>query len=401
MNRTFLLAAAVVVMPVSEQVSSQLSFDNPKEERSHIFHYKNTLPDPFKPETKPSEPWSQNWMANAQEKIRKSEYHFVWEEKLKAWCTPNRKNNLRFFYDENGFSVEPGRTKIPIGEIDKTTKPDEIKYKTIPGWKVEFGLDKKQVGRGNWQVGENKAEYLTDKITVQYINNNEGMRQNFIVHSPLSNNDELKINFSIKTKLKTYLHGNRLRFFHKQKNVLNYEELKVWDAEGKSLEASIKKTKKNKFYLQVNTKNTAYPITIDPLSATPNSTLDDANQVAAGFGTSVASAGDVNGDGYSDVIIGAPSYDDGANNAEGRAFVYHGSATGLSAIPNSTPDDANQNNAQFGSSVSSAGDVNGDGYSDVIIGAHGYSIIALGAEGGLCISRFCYWIINITQQYTN
>ncbi|HTE23769.1 FG-GAP-like repeat-containing protein, partial [Flavitalea sp.] len=109
------------------------------------------------------------------------------------------------------------------------------------------------------------------------------------------------------------------------------------------------------------------------LSASPNSTPDDANQLQSGFGASVASAGDVNGDGYSDVIIGAQGFNDGANTSEGRAFVYHGSATGLSANPNSTPDDADQAFARLGSSVACAGDVNGDGYADVIIGADTYT----------------------------
>jgi hypothetical protein len=45
-------------------------------------------------------------------------------------------------------------------------------------------------------------------------------------------------------------------------------------------------------------------------------------------GLSVASAGDVNGDGYSDVIVGAPDYDNGETD-EGAAFTYHGSATGI------------------------------------------------------------------------
>ena len=101
--------------------------------------------------------------------------------------------------------------------------------------------------------------------------------------------------------------------------------------------------------------------------------LTPVTQVNAIFGQSVAGAGDVNGDGYGDVIIGAYLYDDGANTNEGRAFVYYGSAAGLLPTPGSIPDDADQANALFGVSVASAGDINGDGYSDVIIGASGYT----------------------------
>ena len=54
----------------------------------------------------------------------------------------------------------------------------------------------------------------------------------------------------------------------------------------------------------------------------------ESDQASARFGISVATAGDVNGDGYSDVIVGASHYDNGETN-EGRAYVYHGSAAGL------------------------------------------------------------------------
>jgi hypothetical protein len=47
------------------------------------------------------------------------------------------------------------------------------------------------------------------------------------------------------------------------------------------------------------------------------------------MGNSVSSAGDVNGDGYSDVIVGAIAYENGQS-FEGAAFVYHGSASGIS-----------------------------------------------------------------------
>jgi hypothetical protein len=96
----------------------------------------------------------------------------------------------------------------------------------------------------------------------------------------------------------------------------------------------------------------------------------ESNQAGANFGNSVSSAGDVNGDGYSDVIVGALGYDNGQSN-EGRAFVYHGSPTGLSDSANWTSE-SDQVTAYFGRSVSSAGDVDGDGYSDVIVGAPEY-----------------------------
>jgi hypothetical protein len=84
------------------------------------------------------------------------------------------------------------------------------------------------------------------------------------------------------------------------------------------------------------------------------------------FGYSVASAGDVNGDGYSDVIVGANGNDAGGPDA-GRAYIYFGGAN-MDNIADVTFTGAGAGD-HFGSSVASAGDVNGDGYSDVIVGA--------------------------------
>jgi hypothetical protein len=96
----------------------------------------------------------------------------------------------------------------------------------------------------------------------------------------------------------------------------------------------------------------------------------EGGQVSAFFGRSVASAGDVNGDGFGDVIVGIPYYDNGET-TEGRAFVYLGSASGLEVSPAWTAE-GNQAYALFGDSVASAGDVNGDGFGDVIVSAHGF-----------------------------
>jgi hypothetical protein len=146
---------------------------------------------------------------------------------------------------------------------------------------------------------------------------------------------------------------------------MRYSDLKVWDASQKRLKARFEKVG-NQVAIVVSDRKAMYPITIDPLSTTPDWTAES-NQAGAQFGFSVASAGDVNGDGFSDVIVGAWLFDNGETD-EGRAFVYHGSASGLSTTPNWTAE-SNQAGAWFGYSVASAGDVNGDGFSDVIVGA--------------------------------
>ena len=75
----------------------------------------------------------------------------------------------------------------------------------------------------------------------------------------------------------------------------------------------------------------------------------------------------MNGDGYSDVIVGA-QWSGNDLPSEGRAFVYHGSAAGLASTAAWTAE-GNAPSANFGYSVGTAGDVNDDGYSDVIVGA--------------------------------
>jgi len=93
----------------------------------------------------------------------------------------------------------------------------------------------------------------------------------------------------------------------------------------------------------------------------------ESNQAGAQLGSSLASAGDVNGDGHSDLVAGASGYDAGQRN-EGRAFVWLGSGSGLAASPAWTAE-SDQVDAAFGSAVASAGDVNGDGFSDVLAAA--------------------------------
>jgi hypothetical protein len=85
------------------------------------------------------------------------------------------------------------------------------------------------------------------------------------------------------------------------------------------------------------------------------------------FGASVAGARDVNTDGFDDIIVGAPGNDGEGGNTIGRAYIYYGGS-----VPDAIPDlvlVGDRNFDEFGTSVAGAGDLNADGFGDVIVGA--------------------------------
>lgn len=87
------------------------------------------------------------------------------------------------------------------------------------------------------------------------------------------------------------------------------------------------------------------------------------------FGASVSGAGDVNGDGFDDVIVGAPGYNNGTY--QGRAYIYYGGVA-MNTVADVIMTGGSAGDF-FGASVSSAGDFNGDGFSDVVVGMPGYN----------------------------
>lgn len=113
------------------------------------------------------------------------------------------------------------------------------------------------------------------------------------------------------------------------------------------------------------------------------------------FGWQVASGGDVDGDGVSDLLIGAPVYDAtgdaGALTDAGRALLVSGALLSVGGDPVISQLDGVAYAENAATSVALAGDVNGDGLWDALIGAHGNDVagenagaayLVLGADGG-------------------
>ncbi len=96
------------------------------------------------------------------------------------------------------------------------------------------------------------------------------------------------------------------------------------------------------------------------------------------FGYAARTAGDVNGDGYDDLVIGAYGSDAGGTNT-GRAYIYFGGPS-----PDATPDlilTGTVAGGMFGASVGTAGDMNGDGYADVLVQSDGAVYVFFGGAG--------------------
>jgi hypothetical protein len=130
------------------------------------------------------------------------------------------------------------------------------------------------------------------------------------------------------------------------------------------------------------------------LAATPQRVLEGA--IGAQLGVALSTAGDVNGDGYADIIAGMPQLTTSGGTQSGLVAVFSGGAVGVSATPIWTFDGPTTQ-AQVGQSVAGACDLNGDGFGDVIVGApsendgSGTARVFLGGTSGLSPTPSATW----------
>jgi hypothetical protein len=342
-----------------------------------------------------------DWWAAAQDEIRRSEYEITWQggaslpwqedtpqlDMAGAYQAPNRAQNLRTYFAASGPLV------IPRVWPEGVETPPWHWGLHLAAWGWEGALQ--PVGTPALHPDGNRMEYhypAQSSIVEWYVNDERGLEQGFSVSARPSALGGQPANLVLELELSGDLipslapDGQAVEFGTATGvRVLRYAGLDAYDAAGRSLPARLELPSPSegegaRVRVVVDATAAAFPITIDPLLATPGWTFES-NQANAQLGTSVALAGDLNNDGYGDLVVGAPY---SGSDDRGLALVFYGSASGPPAIY-SVRLDGSSAGAHLGEIVGPAGDVDGDDYDDLIVSAPGTGYVAVyyGSDSGL------------------
>ena len=252
---------------------------------------------------------SADWYKTAAENLGDVEYGFLKTTKNSTYRTVNQRNHLGFVISPDGFSVYNLKNKS-----------------SEQSWNIDFGV----VGSGRtessciltekFSVSERSSAitFNSSTLDIEYVNNAKGLRQNFIVKENPAGNGNLKVQLTWKSALLAMESSSNKLLFCSPENhndiKLIYDDLKVWDAKGTLLEAELKLNRTdNSISILVDDAEAVYPVTIDPLSRTaewstsaegvlPGLLTNLQLQAETLYGYTVAGLGDVNGDGFDDVL---------------------------------------------------------------------------------------------------
>lgn len=335
-----------------------------------------------------------DWQERIRARVGADEYEVSWSRvRLRraeqSWQAPNRAQGFRAHFLDEGVRIAP-------------------RDETVGDW--EIGLSALAIGRGARAIRVDggtprpdgaRVRYARGPVDEWFVNDRRGLEQGFTLHAPprpgrpadeatlgaraaaaRGRGGAVWISLRVEGDAKAVLAADRQSVDFVRAGVpvalAHYDKLAVVDAEGRILDSWMElfeDAEGQGIRLVFDDRDAEYPLEVDPLLTTPAWTATG-SQNTAGLGFAVSRAGDVNGDGFDDVLVGAPFYDNGFDES-GRAYLYLGGPGGLSPTPawfalgesplgTRAPIGAN---ARFGFQVAGGGDVDGDGFDDILVSA--------------------------------
>jgi hypothetical protein len=137
----------------------------------------------------------QNWYAAVTQDIAKSEYFIRYQESVKSYQSPNRSQNMRITYFNDGFSLTPRTDNGNTWNVD-------MHLTSVSKGSAGLSLE-----NANIQVKDNRMTAENANVQIEYLNNPEGMRQNFLVKTKPSGTLPLTLTLKTSTNLQPRQEG--------------------------------------------------------------------------------------------------------------------------------------------------------------------------------------------------
>ena len=161
--------------------------------------------------------------------VADSEYEIRWQDRATALQSPNRAQNLRFTYFTDGFTAERRAPETP----------DDLWSVSLYVADYGKGARRNLPDVAELRVEKKRAHTTGQRLTIEYSNEPEGMRQNFLVHSSTGDGPlEIRLGARLQGVQMAVDETESFVYFHNGiHEVMRYSDLNVWDAKGVQLPA--------------------------------------------------------------------------------------------------------------------------------------------------------------------